>query len=155
MFRKLFSHSPPNPALLRAPSILDLCPPGTHKPLPCFPRDLLMCKSTTRRVQPQARCPILSDSVHQNPTSSCPLPCLPWACSNLAFYQIQCPKVNEMLQRDPRERIVALDLAMDPEMKCKAFPLADSQIHFENILFSPGCGSFALAPDPKARFSFV
>lgn len=33
---KALSHSSPNPALLWALSVLDLCSPATYKPFPCF-----------------------------------------------------------------------------------------------------------------------
>lgn len=48
-----------------------------------------------------------------------------------------------MFQRDPRKKTIALDLEMDAEIKCEPFSLAISQIHFERVLFPPGCGSFS------------
>lgn len=74
------------------------------------------------------------------PGLACPRHALTWHCH---LYQIQDPKVNEPFPRDPRKRIIAVDLHMDTEMRCKTFSLADLHIHSENILFSPGCGSFA------------
>lgn len=157
-------HSYPNPAHLWAPSVLDLW----RYTSPFYAsRETI---SSVQRLYPRIlvfRLCLPSHQwlpIHQTclPVScpACPGRALTWHCP---LSSIWCPKENEIFQKIPKKRIIALDLEVDAESKCKPFSLAVSQIHSENLcshlavahFLIPGSGLPGTGCDAKVFLLFV
>ena len=119
-----------------------------------------VCKYSTQGFQSSnCACPLINDSPVSCP--ACPGRALTWHCPFSPT--IWCPKENEIFQNIPKKRIIALDLEVDAEIKCKPFSLAVSQIHSENVCshlavahcLIPGSGLPGTGCDAKVFLLFV
>ena len=121
-----------DPALLWAPSFLDLCLSGNTQ----VSFMLHMRPSQVQRIL-VFKLHQSSDQwlrVHQAP-SSCLPPCLPRCVSPGTVLCLvgSVPERRKYSRRYPKHRSIALYLEVDAEMKCKTFSPAVSQIQSENV----------------------